>query len=419
MAFVDLHIHSKYSRATSKDLTIENLAKYAKIKGLDCLGTGDFLHPQWIKEVKEKLKFQNGIYEFDNVKFIPTVEISLAYTQKGDDDKAKGRRIHHLITAPDFDVVDQITEWFKKKGRIDYDGRPIFGLSSIELIEEMVSISKDILVIPAHAYTPWFGIFGSMSGFDSLKECFQEKTKHIYAIETGLSSDPPMNWRMSFLDNVSIVSFSDNHSFWPWRLGRECTEISGIENYKDIFDAIKNQKIKSTIEFFPEEGKYHYDGHRNCNFCCEPAESNKLKNICPQCGSAMTIGVLNRIEQLADRPVGTKSPSAKSFVSLVPLSELIGHAFSTTTFSKKTWEIYNLFVEKFGNEFNVMLNAQKEDLAKVNEKVSELIIKNREGKIKMTPGYDGVYGKIILDEHKGIKHLVEKKDNRGLMRYVK
>ena len=227
-----------------------------------------------------------------------------------------------------------------------------------------------------------------------------------------------MIWRFFCLDKISLVSFSDNHSFWPWRLGRECTEISNAENYKDIFDAIKNQKIKSTIEFFPEEGKYHYDGHRDCGFACDPQESKKLKNICPKCGRNMTIGVMNRVEQLADRPEGFKPANAKPFKSLVPLSELIGHAFSTTAFSKKTWEIYNLFISKFDNEFNVMINAPADELKKINEKVSELIEKNREGKIKMKPGYDGEYGKMITGEEEKSEKIVEIKPS-GLRRFVK
>lgn len=414
--FVDLHIHSKHSRATSKDLTVENLAKYAKIKGLDCLGTGDFLHPHWIKELKSKLQEENGIYFYDGVKFIPTVEISLAYTQ----DK-KGRRIHHLITAPSLETVDQITEWFLKKGRIDYDGRPIFGFSSIELVEAMMSISKDILVIPAHCMTPWFGIFGSMSGFDSLKECFQEKTKHVYAVETGLSADPSMLWRISNLDNISLVSFSDNHSFWPWRLGRECTDLGKIENYKDIFNAIKNQKIKSTVEFFPEEGKYHYDGHRDCSFSCGPEETKKLGGKCQKCGLNMTIGVMSRVEQLADRPEGYKPEKAKPFKSLVPLSELISHAYNTTTSSKKTWEIFNKFISVFGNEFNVMLSADEQELKKIDERTAFLIEKNRSGEIKMVPGYDGVYGKLIFNGHNEkipeIKNKIQK-DASSLKRFL-
>ena len=271
MQFIDLHLHSRYSRACSKNINLDTLAASARKKGLTVLGTGDFSFLAWNKELKSNLSEEDGIYEYDNIKFILSNEISLMYKQDG-----KGRRIHHVLLAPSFDVVDQINEFLAKKGRLDYDGRPIFGFSSIELVDVMMGISRDIMIIPAHAWTPWFGIFGSMSGFDSLEDCFKEKTKHIHAIETGLSSDPPMNWRISFLDNVSLVSFSDAHSANTFRLGRECTAIDlNKVSYSKITDAIKNNKIKMTVEFFPEEGKYHYDGHRACNFSCSPSESKK------------------------------------------------------------------------------------------------------------------------------------------------
>ncbi len=401
MQFVDLHIHSKYSRATSKDLTIENLAKYAKIKGLTVLGTGDFSHPIWNKELKQRLIYDDGIYEHGGVKFIPSTEISLVYTQ----DK-KGRRIHHLVLAPTLEIVDQINEFLKSKGRVDYDGRPIFGFSSIELVERLMEISGDIMVIPAHAFTPWFGIFGSMSGFDSLEECFGEKTKYIHAIETGLSSDPKMNWRLSSLDKISLVSFSDAHSAYPWRIGRECCAFDCKPAYKEITESIKTkEKFSFTVEFFPEEGKYHFDGHRICNFSCSPEESKKLQSICPRCGKKLTIGVLNRVEQLADREDGHVPENAVPFKSLVPLSELIAAVNGGAPYSKGTWEIYSGLIGRFGNEFNVMLNAEENELKKSSKSLAAAIIKNRNGELKITPGYDGVYGKIILSEEKGKSDL--------------
>ncbi|MBI2076101.1 MAG: DNA helicase UvrD [Candidatus Aenigmarchaeota archaeon] len=399
MHFVDLHIHSKYSRATSKDLDLENLARYAKMKGLDVLGTGDFSHPQWNQELRQRLVEADGIYEYNGIKFILSNEISLVYTQGG-----KGRRIHHLILSPTLEIADQINEFLKSKGRVDYDGRPIFGFSSIELVERLMGISKDIMVIPAHAWTPWFGIFGSMSGFDSLEECFQEKTKHIHAIETGLSSNPEMNWRLSSLDNISLVSFSDAHSAYPWRLGRECCAFDCKPTYNEITGAIKEKDKKKflfTIEFFPEEGKYHFDGHRNCNFSCEPQEAKKLNNICPRCGNKLTIGVLNRVEELADREEDFVPENSIPFKSLIPLSELIAAALGTTPYSKGTWEVYSRLIDRFKNEFNVALNVSKEDLEKVvDRRIAEIILKNREGQIEIKPGYDGVYGKIMLDVDK-------------------
>lgn len=394
LIFTDLHTHSFYSRATSKDLNLENMAKFAKIKGLHVLGTGDFLHPKWQMELKSKLAENSGVYAYGGMNFVLSCEISLIYTQG-----KKQRRVHHLLLAPDFEVLGQITEWFSKKGRTDYDGRPIFGFSSMELAEGMMNISKGIEIIPAHAWTPWYGIFGSMSGFDSVEECFGDKAKHIHALETGLSSTPAMNWRISSMDKYALVSFSDAHSAYPWRLGRECCAIDLKEiSYAEILDALRNRKkLAMTIEFFPEEGKYHFDGHRNCSFSCDPKESRKLGGLCPVCRKSMTIGVLSRVCQLADREEGFVPKNAVPFKSLIPLSELIALATGSTPYAAKTWEVYNRFVSRFGSEFNVLLDAGQEELEKTDEKIADLIIKNRNGEIKIVPGYDGVYGKPVLN----------------------
>lgn len=394
MQFVDLHIHSKYSRACSQNISLESLSANARLKGLTVLGTGDFSHPVWNKELKAKLSENNGVYEYNGIKFILSNEISLIYKQG-----MKQRRVHHLLLAPDLGVVDQITEFLLKKGRVDYDGRPIFGFSSIELVEAMMGISRDIMVIPAHAWTPWYGIFGSMSGFDSLQECFQEKTKHIHAIETGLSSDPAMNWRLSSLDNVALVSFSDAHSDAPHRLGRECCAIDVADaTYRSITDAIQQRKLHSTVEFFPEEGKYHYDGHRACSFSCTPEESRRLGNRCPRCSGALTIGVLHRVEELADRPAGFTPEGAAPFTSLVPLSELIAAAYRSTVYTQKVRDAYGLLIRHFGTELHVLLSAERSELVKcTDEKIADAIIMNREGTLRIVPGYDGVYGKILLD----------------------
>lgn len=394
--FVDLHIHSKYARATSKNCDLENLAKNAKVKGLTVLGTGDFTHPQWFKELKNKLEWQDGIYEYDEIKFVPTSEISLVYTQGG-----KGRRIHHLIFAPDLETVEQINAWIDTKGRRDYDGRPIFGFSSIELVEKMMSIDKNIMIIPAHAWTPWFGILGSMSGFDSIEECFQDQSKHIHAIESGLSSNPLMNWRLSSLDKYAIVSFSDNHSPYPNRIGRECTVFDHKDiTYKKIIDDIKNKKFAMTIEFFPEEGKYHFDGHRACNVSLSPEKANKLNKLCPVCQKPLVIGVMNRVEQLADRPEGFEPNQAIPFKSFIPLIEALAFIQGSSSTSKKVADLYNQLIELYGNEFNVLLNVSSSELKKkLKEKIANFIIKMREGKIKFEPGYDGVYGKPILENN--------------------
>ncbi len=389
----DLHIHSRFSRACSKQINIDNLEKYAKIKGVDLLGTGDFTHKEWYNEILEKTKEdENGIRKTKTgFPFIWQTEISLIYTQGG-----KGRRIHFVILAPNKDVVDQITEFLGSKGRLDYDGRPIFGFPATELVEKLMSISKDIEIIPAHIWTSWFGILGSKSGFDSFEECFQDQVKNIHALETGLSSDPLMNWRISSLDKFAITSFSDMHSFWPWRLGREATMFECDLKYKEIIKCIRNKKNISTIEVDPAYGKYHYDGHRDCNIVFSPKESKKHNNICPVCKRPLTIGVESRVEELADRKENYKPKNAMKFYSLIPLSELIANSYNTQPFSKKVQFEFDKLIKNFNSEFNILLNVSKEDLNKItNEDIINMIMLNREGKLRIQPGYDGVYGKLL------------------------
>lgn len=401
MIIADLQIHSRYARACSTQINIENLEKWARIKGIDLLGCADFQHPLWNKEIKEKLtEDENGIlWTKTKFPFIWQTEISLMYSQGG-----KGRRIHFLIYSPNKEVSDQIIEALGKKGRLDYDGRPIFGFSAIELVDMMMNISKDIEIIPAHCLTPWFGLFGSNSGFDSIKECFQEKSNHIHAIETGMSADPPMLWRLG--ENVNLVSFSDAHSFWPWRLGRECTVFDTNLSYKEIINAIRTgDNLKETIEVNPSYGKYHYDGHRLCNFSLSPDKTKKLNGICHVCKKRLTIGVQYRIEELAKHEDGYKPENAKPFKSLIPLSELIAAVYNYKQLSgKNVWQIYNKLTGRFRSEFNVMLNASEKELLEVSDKkLVNLILLNREGKLKIKPGYDGVYGQIILNEDQEIK----------------
>ncbi len=397
MIICDFHIHSRFSRATSKQINFQNLEKYARLKGLNLLGTGDFQHPLWNKEIKENLtEDENGILRTkSNFPFILSTELSLMYTQGG-----KGRKVHFVVLAPNLETVDQIIDALGKRGRLDYDGRPIFGFSAIELVEIMQGINPDIEIIPAHIWTPWFGILGSKSGFDSIEECFQEKTKYIHALETGLSSDPPMNWRLTSLDKFNLVSFSDSHSFWPWRLGRESTIFNCDLNYKEILKAIRTGNgLEKTIETYPSYGKYHFDGHRNCNISLSPQETRKYRGICPVCGNPLTLGVLYRVEQLADRSEGEKKPNAKDFVDMVPLSELISSFYNVKQlYSQKVWQVYNQLIEKFRSEFNVLLNVPGEKIAELlGEKFAQLVLKNRESQIKVKPGYDGVYGSLILD----------------------
>ncbi len=397
--FVDLHIHSRFSRACSKDINIENLEKWARIKGIDLLGTGDFTHPEWIKELKSELKEDGtGILRTKTgFPFVLQSEVSLMYTENG------RRSVHLVLLAPNGEVVDQITDYLKSKGRIDYDGRPIFGINAVEFVESLMSISKDIEVIPAHIWTSWFGALGSKSGFDSLKDCFQDQVKNIHAFETGLSSNPEMNWRVSSLDKFSILSFSDSHSLWPWRLGRELTMFENNLDYKEILKAIRENTIKGTVEVDPSYGKYHVDGHRNCGIVFEPEESKKHNNICPKCGKELTIGVLNRVEELADREEGYKPESAKPYYSLIPLSELIAFVLGKGIGTQAVKVEFDKLISKFGNELNILVNVSKEELkGVVHEKIADVIMLNREGKLNFKPGYDGVYGEIISSKQKSL-----------------
>ncbi|MBD3253242.1 DNA helicase UvrD [Candidatus Pacearchaeota archaeon] len=397
----DLHIHSRFSRACSKDLNIANLVKWAKIKGLDLLGTGDFTHPEWLRELKN-LKQENGILWYDDGErfpFILSSEISLMYTQN-----SKGRKVHLVYLAPSFEVVDKINEWLDSIGRRDYDGRPIFNISCRDFAAKMEEIDGMIEIIPAHIWTPWFGIFGSMSGFDSLEEAFGDRVGRINSIETGISSDPAMNWKIKNLENKSIVSFSDSHSFWPWRLGREATIFVLKEGEELSYDLILNQirgnSFKATIETDPAYGKYHFDGHSVCGFSCSPDETEKFNGICPVCGNSLTVGVDNRVLKLSKKS-SSDYKNKKDYYTLLPLHEIISLGLGFGMNSKACWNIYNKLIKNFKNEFNVLLKASRENLMNVLEdsNLTDLILKNREGKIKVKPGYDGVYGKALLDKH--------------------
>jgi uncharacterized protein (TIGR00375 family) len=397
----DLHLHSKYSRACSKDLNIPNLEKYAKIKGVNLLGTGDFQHPKWQSELKENLhEDDTGVLRTkNNFPFILSTEISLIYTDLG-----KGRKVHNVVLAKSLDIASQVSDELLKRGRIDYDGRPIFKITCPEFVDMMKGIDEDMEIIPAHVWTPWFGLFGSMSGFDSVEEAFKDRANKINALETGLSSDPAMNWRLSKLDRFSLVSFSDSHSYWPWRLGREATVFDLPQlTYKNIINALMTKEgLKETIEVDPGYGKYHYDGHRNCNISMSPAESLKQKNICPRCKKPLTIGVEHRVEELADRPVDFKPEGAIPFRKLIPLSELISAVTGRAVATKNVWREYYKLVGKIGSEYDILRKIPSEELEKhVDKKLADFIIKNRNQEIKITPGYDGVYGipKFENDSH--------------------
>jgi len=397
MEFIsDFHLHSKYSRATSKDMNLEKLNQWAKIKGIKVLGTGDFTHPEWLKELKEKLQEkETGLFvlkvENSQTRFILTTEVSCVYPKKG-----KLRKIHIILFSPSFEIAEKINKRLSLFGNLAVDGRPTLSLDAKELVKIILDISENCLIIPAHLMTPWFSLFGSRSGFDSVEECFEECSKYIFAGETGLSADPLMLWRMPDGRKLTLISNSDSHS--PAKIGREANFFNTSLDYFSILKAIKEKdknKFLFTIEFFPEEGKYHYDGHRNCGVKLHPKETKKYNGICPVCGRPLTIGVLNRVEQLSDRPEGFKPKEAIPFKSLVPLKEIIADVFGVESETVKVQREYENLIKKFENEFNVLLKAKREELERATiSEIAEGIIRVREGKVFKVPGFDGVYGKI-------------------------
>lgn len=399
MRFIaDFHIHSRYSRATSKDMEVETLARWAKKKGITLLGTGDFTHPTYFAELRAKLEpLGNGLLQLkkedQGIRFILTSEVSNIYTQNG-----KLRRIHTLIFAPSFEVVEAIRSKLGNLGKLSSDGRPIFSFTAKELMKMILNISSDCLIIPAHVWTPWFSIFGANSGFDSIEECFGEMSSHIHAIETGLSSDPEMNWRLSKLDPITLISNSDAHS--PNRLGREANAFDGALDYKEVIETIRKKdrkKLLFTIEFFPEEGKYHYDGHRQCRVIFSPSQTRANQYLCPNCHKRLTVGVMHRVEELADRPEGFIPKNAIPSVHLIPLEEIIAEAMGFRIGTKAVEAEYERLVERGVSEFQILLDASPDELATfVPPKIMEGIIRMRQGKVSIIPGHDGVYGKISL-----------------------
>ena len=394
----DLHMHSKYSRATSPGMELETLSKWARIKGIDLLGTGDFTHPEWIKEIERKgIESDSGFLQYDGVNFVLSAEVSCIYSQGG-----KGRRIHIVLLSPSIEVAQQVNERLSKKGNLKSDGRPIFGMSAIEMCDIVLGVSEKNLVIPAHIWTPWFSAFGSMSGFDSLEDAFGERKNDIYAVETGLSSDPAMNWRLSALDRMQLLSNSDSHS--PEKIGREAN-VFNLDRltYGELYEAIRykeKKKLLCTYEFYPEEGKYHFDGHRNCNVSLHPQETKKLNGVCPVCKKPLTIGVLSRVEALADRPEGFTPKNAVPFESLVPLKEVLADAFGKKPAAKAVEEQYALLIKAFGSEFAV-LHASHDKLKKAGgERLAEAILRVEQGRVKKVAGYDGEYGRIIIFDEK-------------------
>jgi uncharacterized protein (TIGR00375 family) len=394
----DFHLHSKWSRACSKDLTIPNIAAACERKGIQFVGTSDFTHPAWRKEIGSALEPVGGhAFKLKDgnspTRFLLSTELSCIYKRDG-----KVRRVHHLVLLPSFEAVDRLIASLEQRGcNLKADGRPILGLDSEELLNLVLDADPKGLLIPAHAWTPWFAVFGSQSGFDSLEACFGDMTKYVPAIETGLSSDPKMNWRLKDLDNVFLVSNSDAHSLD--KLGREANVFdmaapSYDELWRILVDKDKN-KFLETIEFFPEEGKYHADGHRACHFYSEPKETKKLKGICPVCGKPLTIGVLHRVDDLADREEGKESPLAVPYRSIVPLTELIGSVLEVGPASKKVKKIYDSLVADGRTEFGVLLDEPASELSRLVETdMVEAILAMRKGHMDIRPGYDGEYGVV-------------------------
>jgi uncharacterized protein (TIGR00375 family) len=411
----DFHIHSKFSRATSQQIDLKNLEKWAKIKGVFLMGTGDFTHPEWFDEIKKNLEpAENGLFKIkgskENVRFILTTEVSCVYTKNG-----KVRKIHIVIFAPSIQVVEKINTQLSWSFNLKADGRPILGIDAKELVKMILEISLDCLIVPAHIWTPWFSLFGSKSGFNSIEECFEELSSQIFALETGLSSDPKMNWRLSALDKYTLISNSDSHSLQ--KIAREANIFEGKDiNYKKIIEAIKkggkergDLNMVATIEFFPEEGKYHYDGHRFCEVRFSPQETKKYGGICPVCKKPLTVGVLSRVEELADRNEGERPKTALPFISLVPLAEIIAEVFNQNSSTSKFVENkYFEMISTFGSEFEILLDIPTEEIEKDFPEIAQGIKIVREGKVKITPGYDGEFGKVNLFGNKEEQRSLQK-----------
>src|SRR5215468_9031793 len=418
MFHADLHIHSKFSRACSKDCDIEHLAWWALRKGLRLLGTGDFTHPAWADELRQTLvPAEPGLFRIrpdlekrllrdtpascaGPIRFMLSVEISTIYRR---DDRT--RKVHHLLYAPSFEAADRITEALARIGNLASDGRPILGLDSRDLLDITLSAGPGCFLVPAHVWTPWFAVLGSKSGFDAVRDCYADLADHIFAVETGLSSDPPMNWACSSLDGYRLVSNSDAHS--PPMLGREATVFDTELDYFSIAAALRTgQGLAGTVEFFPEEGKYHLDGHRKCDVRVEPEQTRALDSICPRCGKPLTVGVLHRVAELADRPPGYRPPGAAGFTNLIQLPEIMGEILATGPKSKKVTGEIGRLVAALGPELSILRDVPLDDVRRVGGTLlGEGIGRLRRGEVIRDAGYDGEYGTIRLfqpDELDGV-----------------
>ena len=392
----DLHIHSRYAMATSRNLDLDVLSKGAVKKGLHLLGTGDFTHPKWIQELESRLEpgAGDGLFSYGGISWVLSAEVCTVYNCGG-----KNKKVHHLLYVPDFDCAEQTNELLAKHGNLASDGRPVLkDLTSPELVELVTGVSSMAVVIPAHAWTPWFSVFGRKSGFNSLEECYQDRAGKIFAIETGLSSDPPMNWRLSSLDRVALVSNSDAHSANPWRLGREAN-VFELErpSYDSLFDAIRSKdrsKFLFTVEVDPSYGKYHFSGHRRCGVSVPPTGPFQSDLRCPKCGKVLTAGVSQRVAELADRPEGFVPDGAIPYKRLLSLYETIAFATGVDRlYARAVLDEQDRLTKVFGSELAVLLEVTDADLfAATSGRVAEAILKMRRGELTWTPGYDGVYG---------------------------
>ena len=427
MYSADLHLHSPFARATSSQLTFENMARWARIKGIDLLASADFTHPEWLAETKRTLRpTGDGLYEYAGARFVLGTEVNCNGYQGG-----RNRRIHMLMFAPSIEVVERINAALSDKGLLGSDGRPTLHMTPRELLETLLHIDERIMLIPAHAWTPHFGIYGSRTGFDSLEECFGDLTGHIFAIETGLSSDPAMNWRMPELDDVSIVSFSDAHSL-P-KMARELTIIDGHLSYDGLMHALKEQSIAYTVEFFPEEGKYHNSGHRKCGVNLSPDEVARTGERCPVCGRRMTLGVLQRTEHLAQRPAGgykgddgfVRSDGRSDgrgengrppFRSLVGLQQIVAESMGRGLNTKGVQSRYFQLVDELGSELHILTDASLSDISRVGgERIAEGVGRVRTGNIVIEPGYDGVFGKVSVWRDEAEIDIQDTRDRQGIL----
>jgi uncharacterized protein (TIGR00375 family) len=385
-------------------MSINEIARFARIKGLNLVGTGDFTHPKWLNEIRETLvaETDTGLYRVASntaasVRFMLTTEVCTIFNFEND-----VKKVHHVILTPSVETAVQINEALGHYGDLSSDGRPLLNMTAPQLVEEVMATSSENMVFPAHVWTPWFSVFGAFSGFDRIEDCYQDMSRHIHALETGLSSDPPMNWRLSRLDRFALVSNSDCHSFWPWRIGREANvfELERM-SYREVLDAVCNNdpaRFRFTIETDPAYGKYHWTGHRKCNVSLSPQEAQKFNNICPVCRRKLTKGVEQRVEELADRPADFKPDNRPEFMRLLPLSEIIATVLGAgSPATQAVWKIYNLLVSKFGDEYTVLIDAPRTGLVEVvDESIADVILSVRTGSVRVVPGYDGVYGKLDL-----------------------